>query len=59
MRLFKTRVVMDINLLPAEYKTIPLKKGIKAYEKDFGVKIIPVDSSRQNLGSSINLIHKI
>lgn len=50
-------VVMDVNLLPSEYKEETVKASIEKYEKDFNVKIIPIDGSRQNMqGISINTI---
>lgn len=41
-------VLMDINLLPSEYKDTVLKDGIAQYEKDFNIKLIPYDSSKIN-----------
>lgn len=41
-------VLMDINLLPSEYKSVILKDGIAQYEKDFNIKLIPYDSSKIN-----------
>lgn len=50
-------IVMDINSLPSEYKTEKVKDGIDLYEKDFNIKIIPVDNSKQNTqGNHINTL---
>lgn len=53
----KTTILMDINLLPSEYKST--KEGIKDYEKDFDVKLIPYDSSKSNIAGAFNNIPKI
>lgn len=49
-------ILMDINLLPSEYKEGVLKDAIKQYEKDFNVKLIPYDSSRQNTNGAVNTL---
>jgi hypothetical protein len=41
-------MIMDINLLPAEYKDEDTLTAVRRYEKDFNVKIIPVDGCRLN-----------
>jgi len=41
-------IIMDINLLPEGYKDLEITEAVKKYNKDFGVKIIPLDMSRQN-----------
>lgn len=43
---------MDVNTLPSEYKSVDLKSGIKRYEEDFSVKVIPYDRSRENIQGS-------
>jgi len=48
-------VLMDINLLPSEYKEGVLKDSIKQYEKDFNVKLIPYDPSRLSAPGSQKL----
>lgn len=45
------KIIMDINLLPEGYKDLEITEAVKKYNKDFGVKIIPLDMSRQNTGS--------
>ncbi len=43
------RLLMDINALPKQYITNEdLNLGIKAYEKDYNVRLIPVDFSKYN-----------
>lgn len=61
MNLFRKTIVLDVNLIPEEYSPSDrsLKDSIKAYEKDFSVKVIPVDFSRKNLQSSPGFIKKI
>ena len=41
-------IIMDINLLPEGYKDLEITEAVRKYNKDFGVKIIPLDMSRQN-----------
>lgn len=41
--------IMDINLMPAEYKDEDIIKTVENYEKAFNVRIIPIDSSRANM----------
>lgn len=45
------KIIMDVSALPQEYKEMSVMDGIKKYEEDFGVKIIPVDTSRNNTGT--------
>jgi hypothetical protein len=55
----KTIILMDVNTLPSEYKSGDLKSGVKRYEEDFDVKVIPYDTSKQNVeggGSSIPIV---
>lgn len=49
----KTVILMDVNTLPSEYKTGDLKSCIKRYEEDFNIKVIPYDSSKQNVNGNI------
>ena len=46
MGFFKKTVILNISMLPEEYKTntSTLKENIEKYERDFNVKIIPVES---------------
>ena len=37
---------MDINILPAEYKDEDTLTAVRNYERDFNVRIIPVDNGR-------------
>lgn len=49
--IFRKTVVMDINLLPMQYKKDGKKFSkelLEQYEKDFNVKIVPYDGSPQN-----------
>lgn len=39
-------IILDIRLLPAEYKTGSVKESVLKFAEDFNVKVIPVDSSR-------------
>lgn len=47
-KMFRKTIILDINLMPFEYTELTLKEGVKEYEKDFNVKIIPIDPSRSN-----------
>ena len=39
-------IIMDINILPAEYKDEDTLTAVRNYERDFNVRIIPVDNGR-------------
>lgn len=41
--------IMDINLIPSEYKDEDTVKTVENYEQAFNVRIIPIDSSRANM----------
>lgn len=60
--LFRKTYIIDVNLLPIEYKSASgnlSKEGIKQYENDFGIKIIPLDASDRNLqGNLSSLVFK-
>lgn len=50
----KPTILLDLQCLPLEYKCIGnLEETLEAYEKRFNVKVIPIDSSRKNLGENI------
>lgn len=53
----KTTILIDINTLPSEYKSD--KEGIKKYEEDFDVKLIPYDSSKSNMGGGFNNVPQV
>lgn len=60
MRIFRKTIVMSVDLLPKEYLNYStIKEAVKAYEKDFKVKIIPIDTSRQNLQGSSPMFMKL
>ena len=49
-----TTILLDLQLLPLEYKCIGnLEDTLKAYEDRFNVKVIPIDTSRKNLGEQV------
>lgn len=43
-------ILIDVNLLPVEYK---VEGGVKRYENEFNVKVVPFDASTKNVGGSI------
>lgn len=47
-------IILDINLIPAEYKDKTVEETVALYEERFNVNIIPVDSSRANMQGSNN-----
>lgn len=42
------KVIMDMNLIPLEYKDLEVEQVKNVYAKVYGVDIVPVDMSRQN-----------
>lgn len=53
----KTTILIGINQLPSEYKGD--KDGIKEYEKDYNVKLIPYDSSKENMQGGYRSVPQI
>jgi hypothetical protein len=41
-------IILDITTLPSEYQSNDIKESIEKYEKDFNVRVIPLDFSIQN-----------
>jgi len=56
-----TTIILDINQLPNEYKASDrtLKESINLYEKDFNIKVIPIDLSRSNIQNSIEFLPQV
>jgi hypothetical protein len=49
-------IIMDINLLPAEYKDYDTLTAVRNYEKDFNVRVIPVEGKGSNGSPMCQLI---
>lgn len=55
-----TTILLDINLLPREYKDLgDLDTALETYEQKYDVKVIPIDTSRQNLEGTQQIIAQI
>lgn len=60
-RFFRKTIVVDLNLLPKDYKSsngTVSAEDIKRYENNFNINIIPLDSSARNTKGSTNFYIK-